>query len=364
MNILFVSKLSGNMWAGPNNSVPARIKSQSKTDNILWINLNHVCLESWKSESYKFMNLDDCDNYRLKELPNPFSHPDFIVIEELYCYTPFDRLISDIRNSGVPYIIVPRSSMTIKAQQKHWLKKKLANLLFYNRIIKNAVAIQYLTDTEKKESQKFFFNEGWIIPNGTNMNNEDKTFKLESEIKAVFIGRIDTYQKGLDLLFESISIVQNILRKSKFHLSLFGPDRDNSVSALNILANKFGISDLITFKDPVFGEDKKEVLKTADMFIMTSRFEGLSMGLIEALSYGLPCLVTRGTYFMDEVNQFNAGIGTENSVDSISSGLSALVNDLDMLPIYSNNAKELSKKYSWDSASSLLQSRINSYINR
>ena len=109
---------------------------------------------------------------------------------------------------------------------------------------------------------------------------------------------------------------------------------------------------------------KKEVLKTADMFIMTSRFEGLSMGLIEALSYGLPCLVTRGTYFMDEVNQFNAGIGTENSVDSISSGLSALVNDLDMLPIYSNNAKELSKKYSWDSASSLLQSRINSYINR
>ena len=80
MNILFVSKLSGNMWAGPNNSVPARIKSQSKTDNILWINLNHVCLESWKSESYKFMNLDDCDNYRLKELPNPFSHPDFIVL--------------------------------------------------------------------------------------------------------------------------------------------------------------------------------------------------------------------------------------------------------------------------------------------
>ena len=73
--------------------------------------------------------------------------------------------------------------MTIKAQQKHWLKKKLSNLLFYNRIIKNAVSIQYLTDTEKKESQKFFFNEGWIIPNGTNMNNEDKTFKLEDVYK-------------------------------------------------------------------------------------------------------------------------------------------------------------------------------------
>ena len=121
------------------------------------------------------------------------------------------------------------------------------------------------------------------------MNNEDKTFKLESGIKAVFIGRIDTYQKGLDLLFESISIVQNILRKSKFHLSLFGPDRDNSVSALNILANKFGISDLITFKDPVLVKIKGS-FKTADMFIMTSRFEGLSMGLIEALSYGLPWL--------------------------------------------------------------------------
>ena len=32
MNILYISKLSGNMWAGPNNSVPAQIMAQTKFD--------------------------------------------------------------------------------------------------------------------------------------------------------------------------------------------------------------------------------------------------------------------------------------------------------------------------------------------
>ena len=36
MNVLYISKLTGNLFAGPNNSVPAQIKAQSKIDNVFW----------------------------------------------------------------------------------------------------------------------------------------------------------------------------------------------------------------------------------------------------------------------------------------------------------------------------------------
>ena len=42
MNILFISKLSGNLWAGPNNSIPAQVKAQSRIDNVFWYNLNNT----------------------------------------------------------------------------------------------------------------------------------------------------------------------------------------------------------------------------------------------------------------------------------------------------------------------------------
>lgn len=42
MNILYLSNLTGNLFAGPNNSVPAQIRAQSKIDNVFWYNINKM----------------------------------------------------------------------------------------------------------------------------------------------------------------------------------------------------------------------------------------------------------------------------------------------------------------------------------
>ncbi len=42
MNVLYISNLTGNLFAGPNNSVPAQIKAQSKRDNVFWYNINDI----------------------------------------------------------------------------------------------------------------------------------------------------------------------------------------------------------------------------------------------------------------------------------------------------------------------------------
>lgn len=81
---------------------------------------------------------------------------------------------------------------------------------------------------------------------------------------------------------------------------------------------------------------------------MPSRFEGLSMGLLEALSYGLPCLVTTGSNMREEIEKYDCGWGADNSVESIKNALLALIRDKDKLRIKSENARKLAEKYNWE----------------
>ena len=48
---------------------------------------------------------------------------------------------------------MPHGALSKGAQRKKRLKKSIANLLFFNDYINNAVAIQYLSDKEKAESR-------------------------------------------------------------------------------------------------------------------------------------------------------------------------------------------------------------------
>ena len=119
MNILFVSTLSGNLWAGPNNSIPAQVKAQSQIDNVFWYNLNYNKRPEWSEHGLDCKNLSDYPTRRLKDLPAPFNHPDIVVVEQCYAYL-FCRIIRDIQREKIPYVIIPRSALTKKAQaNKH-----------------------------------------------------------------------------------------------------------------------------------------------------------------------------------------------------------------------------------------------------
>ena len=99
--------------------------------------------------------------------------------------------------------------------------------------------------------------------------------------------------------------------------------------------------------DDVIGTMTKKIPDDIDVFIMTSRFEGMPMGLIEALSYGIPCLVTKGTNLADEVRSADAGWIAENSVLSIKDALRTIIFTRNFTE-KGKNALSLSKTYSWN----------------
>ena len=362
MNILYISKLDGNKWQGPNQSVPNQIKAQSYYDNVFWYNINNVLKDEW-IEKIKCHNLLDFPKITLNSLPLAFQKPDLVIFEGVYEY-PFCRIIYELWDKGIPYIIIPRSSLTDQAQESKRLKKKIGNFLFFKRFIKKAVAVQYLTTNEYLNSGNYWNDNHLIIPNGIDSKEKIKMNFNSDKLIGIFIGRVDIYQKGLDLLLEACNMVQNELRNASCIIKIYGPDRNESKEELLSIIKNYNIQDIIFIHDAIFDLEKENVQLESDFCILTSRFEGHPMGLIEALSYGLPCLVTDGTNMSNEIENAKAGWTSEVSVAGIVRSLRTMLEEKDNLSAKSENALKLSVDYNWSKLADASSYEYRNILNK
>lgn len=347
MKILFVSELEDKVSSGMSWSVPARIAAQSQIDEVLWVNLSDATMLHWK-ETKVFYKLSGYRCLRMKNMPDGFEHPDLVVFEGVY-YIKFVILAKELRKVGIPYVIVPRSMLTYDAiHNGKFFKKKVANILFFKKFVRKALAIQYLTKKEYYDSGADW-NKNYIIsPNGFDTPTSIKRVVKKKGINCTFIGRIDIYQKGLDLLVKSCSEIQESLRQSQFSITLYGPGEHGSVNILTKQIKKYGLSDIIKLGGEIRGEAKTCCLLSSDLFIMTSRFEGMPMGLIEALAYQVPALITSGTNMCDQIESHNAGWTCGENVEDIRNGLLQVIEEQQLLEQKGENARELALLYNWN----------------
>ena len=345
MIILYISCVNGHSDAGPNFSIPASIIAQSKLDQVYWINTVDVVREEWKQMPF-YHNLKEFDKLGLNILPKPFSSPDIVVFEELYSIKAV-MFARDLRHKGIPYIIVPRGSMTKQAFNNHskW-KKVLTHPFLFNPFIKGSSLIQYLSEEEWKNTRLFKDLPHVIIPNGINSSPDCKKFFSNNSIKGVFIGRLDVYQTGLDILVQSISILKDLLRENSFTLSIYGTEK-KGINRLKATISNNGIADLVMLKGPTYGEEKKMVLLQSDVFFLTSRSEGHPMGLIEALDYGLPAFVTTGTGQRTNIETAGAGWGCDLDVREMCEALRRMVDSKWEYNTMSVAAKKLAHQFEW-----------------
>ena len=358
MNILYLSHLSGNLYAGPTHSVPKQICYQSQIDNVFWYNLVKKDVPKWKKLPY-YYDLSDFPWGKIENLPIPFNKPDLIVIELFYNMVS-SKLIWKLVQGDIPYVIIPRGELTSKAQKRKFFKKTIANLLICKRYAKKALGIQYLTDQEKEDSGLHWNRNSIVIPNGIEEVEKVKTVFSKEKIKCAFIGRIEPYQKGLDILIESCVQLKNKLKMKNCEISIYGPDVDNKLPELRKKVNELQLDNIIKFYGPVYEDEKKEILLEHDIFLMPSRFEGHPMALIEALSYGLPVVVSRGSNMKEEVEVNNAGWTSENSIESFTVALNKMLDEVNLFEVKGKNGIELANKYNWKNIAKISHEK---YVN-
>ncbi len=362
MNILFVSYLSGNKWAGPTYSVPRQIEAHSKTDNVFWYNIRIPRAAEWKARPY-YHDTEEFPQKRIGALPAPFNRPDLVIVEQFYGYAE-SPLRDELAKGDIPYIIIPRGELTAQAQRFKRLKKLTANLLFFNRFAKNAAAIEYLTEQEKTESGPRWNKNSLVIPNGITLPEKRKTAFSAEGIKCVSIGRLNTDQKGLDLLIDACIALKVILAENKVTVDIYGPDVLGMKNGLQTSIYANGLEDIITLHDGVFDKEKEAVLLDSDVFLIPSRFEGHPMALIEAMGYGLPCIASKGSNMKKEVEEHSAGWTCGNDVHSLADAFLRLIEEKRLLAEKGNNARRLAQNYDWDSIVAAARERYMEIIKK
>lgn len=361
MNILFISHLSTNVSAGPNWSVPAKIKAQTNYDNVYWMNWGDVEMPHWK-KSGVFHKSIEFEKVSIDNFPPPFNHPDVVAFEGFYSIQSA-RLSKELRQKKIPYFITPRGSLTIQAlnNASKW-KKKIAHWLWFDSFVKYAASIQFLTTQEYKDSISKCSHH-FILPNGFSSPDTYKTDFFMEGIKVVFIGRLDTYHKGLDLLIDACLPIMDKLRAEHVTFDLYGPQRYDADKLRNEFV-KYKIDDVFSLKGETFGKAKENVLLNADAFILTSRFEGHPMGLIEALAYGVPALVTKGSNMKNEIEAADAGWVCDTTSDDIQNALLQMIADKHLFEAKSNNARNLSLEYDWNKLAERLHQELVNLTER
>jgi glycosyltransferase involved in cell wall biosynthesis len=360
MNILYITYLFNKKWAGPSYSVPNQIHAQSKYDNVFWYNVNDFIKDKQVGDIKCYTTIE-YPKLKISELPAPFNKPDLVIFEGFYFYR-FYKISKECLKYQIPYIVVPRSSLTDFGQKSKLLKKKVGNFLFFTKFAKKAAAIQYLTQKEFSDSTDKWNSNNLIIPNGINPKRNVKQTFNKSSLKGIFIGRLDIYQKGLDLFVEACAKLKDELSKNNCTIDIYGPEINGSKSKLEELIKIYGLEKFLYIKDGIFDDEKEKKQLESDFFILTSRFEGHPMGLIEALSYGLPCLVTTGSNMANEIEKVDAGWTCEIKVEDIIKALKLLIKERELLPKKGKNALELSKKYNWESIAKLSNDKYESLI--
>ncbi len=145
------------------------------------------------------------------------------------------------------------------------------------------VAVSKATGTDFKE---IGYPESRIIyiPNGVEIPTKGKTL-YDRAINALTTARLSE-EKGVDVLLRAFAIVVQQEKTLKLIVIGNGPLE----SELKRLAQSLGLVGSVDFIGMT--RNVAQHLKSADIFVLPSRTEGLSNALLEAMSHGIPCVAT------------------------------------------------------------------------
>lgn len=135
----------------------------------------------------------------------------------------------------------------------------------------------------------------YILPQGPSTNvlsaiKENHADRYD-EIRFIFVGRLDTYTKGLDILVEAFAEALRRLHGAA-RLILVGPDQRGSLERLKNMALKNRCAEKIHFIGAVPGRKVAEFIAQNDIYIHLSRHEVFGFSVAEALCAGKPSILS------------------------------------------------------------------------
>jgi glycosyltransferase involved in cell wall biosynthesis len=290
---------------------------------------------------------------QLRRLPNPFPHrhdrpyrwwDPFVDAAIVRYFRSIDEGILVTTRPGLNLLsarTAPRR--LIRVAQDHM------NLGTYRPGLRTAIirsyprldAVTVLTEQDRRDYERALRGSGVrleCIPNG--IAPRDAPCAAYDARRLVAAGRL-TAQKGFDLLLDAFAHVS--ARHPDWTLTIYGagPWRQRLTDQRDAL----GLAGVVSL--PGLTRQLDRELAAASIYVLSSRFEGLPMVLLEAMSIGLPavafdCPTGPGEVIEDGVNGILVPPG---DVDALAAALIALIEDPDRRRAMGAAAYDTSRRF-------------------
>jgi glycosyltransferase involved in cell wall biosynthesis len=253
---------------------------------------------------------------------------DVLHAHALFSFAPVAAASLAHRNR-VPYVLRPLGVLNRYGMaSRRALLKQLSLELIERRLIGKASAVHFTSLDEQIEADEIGLNSnGVVIPLGINVRSEQgmtkKGWKAGQPITLLFLSRIDP-KKNLESLLEALTLQP--LSGLDIRLSVVGDGDPNYVRKLKETAGRVGLGDRVKWLGYVEGTEKAEAFASATFFVLPSYSENFGIAVTEALSAGLPCVVSRQVAISDEIAKAGAGIVSETDAASIAACISSVLN--------------------------------------
>lgn len=159
------------------------------------------------------------------------------------------------------------------------------------------------------------------------------------------IGHTDRWEiKGFDILIKAWGKV--LPKHPDWKLMFIGGDKDDSRNFLIELAKQNGLTDSIIFGG--FRTDSNLLMRECSIFALSSRIEGFSLSLTEALSQGLPAVAFKIHGVIEDVTE--GGHGTilidDGDIEAFAVALNKMINDRELRTQKAKEGLDFVQKYS------------------
>ncbi|MEN2985579.1 MAG: glycosyltransferase family 4 protein, partial [Thermodesulfovibrionaceae bacterium] len=200
----------------------------------------------------------------------------------------------------------------------------------YPKIYKRVLSIS-------EESRKKFNINAKVISNGINKELFQENIKKGKYIG--YIGRIDIYNKGLDLLINAVS-------KVDIQLLIAGKGKDER--KLRKIINTKGLKDKVKLVGFIPEREKLDFIKNTVFLLMPSRFEGQGIVALEAAALGKPLIVSDipELKYVTE-NGFGISFRSED-VESLREAIEFLLKNESLIEEMGLRGRRYAAQFTWD----------------
>ena len=204
---------------------------------------------------------------------------------------------------GLPYVVSPLGQLQPGALTQRGPLTRLFLALAGRHFLAGARAIHCLSGAEERAVRA-------LVPDARTFRAtlgcypEDMPAVLPAPrpVDALFFGRMDLVQKGLDLLMEAIAVAAHS-HGAALHVTLAGRNVAGSHDAIRRLARVFRIDDHVTLVGEIPAAEKLALMRGAGVFVYPSRFDGPPRPIREALLLGRPVLVSEHANMSEELER-------------------------------------------------------------